>query len=245
MRTRWRPLGVAPLERKLERRKRPVQTHLDPALSLVECNVRASPTLARLMRKCAALEAGGTSAHDALLASAGVRAGEIEALRARAEQSEEKVKEAQEREVQLQRASDQAVSTVEQRDMELKGLGEALNKTAEAQKRSRQSIEALNGQLTELRLAIAAHEEELARTISTDGLGEQALSALGKFRDRLVHGEDITEAALGTAGYSALAVEAAIAKQDRQEMRAFEIMLARQSWRRRLVLWLLGATSTR
>ena len=51
------------------------------AISLVDCTVRVSPTLARLIRKCAATEAGGASPHDALLASAGVRVGEIEALR--------------------------------------------------------------------------------------------------------------------------------------------------------------------
>src|SRR5580700_566137 len=48
-------------------RNKPTQTHLDPALSLVECSVRVSSSLARLVRKCAMLEAGGTSAHDALL----------------------------------------------------------------------------------------------------------------------------------------------------------------------------------
>jgi hypothetical protein len=90
----------------MERRKKPVRTDFDPALSLVECSVRASPTLARLMRKCVALEAGGTSVHDALLASAGFRAGEIEALQAQAKQSEEELGQAQEREAQLQRTLD-------------------------------------------------------------------------------------------------------------------------------------------
>jgi hypothetical protein len=36
----------------MQRRNKPTQTHLDPALSLVECSVCVSPTLARLMRKC-------------------------------------------------------------------------------------------------------------------------------------------------------------------------------------------------
>jgi hypothetical protein len=93
-------------------------------------------------------------------------------------------------------------------------------------------------QVTELQTAIAAYEEKLARTIPTDGLGEHALAALGIFRDRLAGGEGIREAALGTAGYNSLDVEAAMAKQNRHEMRAFETLLARFSWRRRLVLWL-------
>jgi hypothetical protein len=88
-------------------------------------------------------------------------------------------------------------------------------------------------------------KEKLTRTISTDGLGENALAALSIFRDRLARGEGITEAALGTAGYSPPDVEAAIAKQGRHEMRAFEALLARSSWRQRLVLWLLGATNKR
>ena len=103
----------------MQRGNKPPQANFNPALSLVECSVRVSPTLARLMRKCATLEAGGTSAHDALLASAGFQAGEIEALRTRDKQSEEELKQAREREAQLQRASDQAKTTIAQRDKEL------------------------------------------------------------------------------------------------------------------------------
>jgi DNA repair exonuclease SbcCD ATPase subunit len=229
----------------MERRNKPERTHLDPALSLVECSVRASPTLARLMRKCVVLEAGGASAHDALLASAGFRAGEIEALRAQAKRWEEELRPAQEREAQLKRALDQSMTAIVLRDTELADIRQILNKTAEMEKGGRQSIEALNRQVTELQLAIAAHEEKLARTISTDELGEHALSALGIFRDRLALGEGIREVALGIAGYNPLDVEAAMANQDRHEMRAFEALLARSSWRQRLVLWLLGATKKR
>jgi DNA repair exonuclease SbcCD ATPase subunit len=227
------------LEELVDRRNKPARAHLDPASALVECSVRASPTLARLMRKCATLEAGGTSAHDALLASAGFRAGEIEALRAQAKQSEEELGQAQEREAQLQRTLDQSMETIAQRDKELKSIRQVLNATIETQKGGRQSIEALNRQVTELRLAIAAHEEELALRMPTNGLGEHALSALGVFRERLAQGEDIREAALGVAGYRSLDVDAAMANHDRQEMRAFEALLSRSSLRRRLVLRLL------
>ena len=223
----------------MDRRNQPVRTHLDPASSLVECNVRASPTLARLMRKCATLEAGGTSAHDALLASAGFRAGEIEALREQAKQLEEELGQAQERKAQLQRTLDQSMATIAQRDKELKAIRQVLNTTVETEKGGRQSIEALNRQVTELRLVIAAHEEELARRMPTDGLDEHALSALGVFKDRLARGESIREAALGVAGYRSLDVDAAMAKYDLQEMRAFETLLLRSSLRRWLVLRLL------
>jgi len=106
-------------------------------------------------------------------------------------------------------------------------------------------IEAFDRQVTELQAAMVACEETLARMISTDGLGEQALEALRVFKDRLARGEGITDAALGTAGYSRLHVEAAMAKQGRHEMRALEALLARSSWRQRLVVWLLGATKKR
>ena len=184
------------------------------------------------------LEAGGISARDALLASAGIRAGEIEALRAQAKQSEEEIEQTRERQAQLQRGLDQAKTTIAERDKELKDIRQILNKTAEAEKGGRQLIEAFDRQVTQLQAAIAAYEEKLARTIPADGLGDQALAALGIFRARLARGEGIREAALGTAGYNPLDVEAAMGKQDRDEMRAFEALLARASWRRRLVLWL-------
>src|SRR6202011_5867932 len=104
----------------------PPQTNFNPALSLVECSIRVSPTLARLMRKCATLETGGSSAHDTLLASAGFQAGEIEALRTRAKQSEEELKQAREREAQLQRAFEQAKTTIGQRDKKQKDIRQIL-----------------------------------------------------------------------------------------------------------------------
>jgi chromosome segregation ATPase len=191
------------------------------------------------MRKCATLEAGGASAHDALLASAGFRAGEIEALGARAKQLEAEFGQAQERGAQLQRTLDQSMATISERDKELKSTRQLLNATVETQKDGRHSIEALTQQVAELRLAIAAHEEELARRVPTDGLDERALTALSVFRDRLAQGENVREAALGVAGYRSLDVDAAIANRDRQEMRAFEALLSRSSLRRRLVLRLL------
>jgi hypothetical protein len=223
----------------MDRRNKPARTHLDPASSLVECSVRASPTLARLMRKCATLEAGGVSAHDALLASAGFRAGEIEALRAQAKQLEGELGQAKERGAQLLTTLDQSMATIAQRDKELRSIRQVLNATVETQKGSRHSIEALNRQVAELRLTIAAHEKALASRVPTDGLDEHGLSALSVFRDRLAQGEDIRGAALGVAGYRSLDVDAAIANRDRQEMRAFEALLSRSSLRRRLVLRLL------
>jgi hypothetical protein len=50
------------------------------AVALVECSVRVSSTLARLIRKSAEKEANGTSATDALLWAAGIQPGEVASL---------------------------------------------------------------------------------------------------------------------------------------------------------------------
>ena len=57
------------------------------AIALVECSVRASPTLARLIRKSAEKEVSGTSAKDALLTAAGVQPGEVATLQRELQQA--------------------------------------------------------------------------------------------------------------------------------------------------------------
>src|SRR5580700_9230882 len=110
------------------------------ATSLVECAVRVSPTLARLMRKCAATEAGGASPHDALLASAGVRVREIEALRDQKGRCAEELSHAREHAAQLQRALDHAQDIIARHNKELDDLRREIRKAAETDKGSRDSI---------------------------------------------------------------------------------------------------------
>jgi hypothetical protein len=200
------------------------------AISLVDCTVRVSPTLARLIRKCAATEAGGASAHDALLASAGLRAGEIEALRDQKGQCAEELSHAREHATQLQRALDHAQGIIARHDKELVDLRREMTKAAETDKGSRNLITALKGRVGELQLNVANHEVHLMDSIAT------ALKAL---RDGLCRGEDIKAMALSIAGYSLGDTEAAMSKQDRAEIRAFDTLLTRRTWRRRVVLWLL------
>jgi hypothetical protein len=90
------------------------------------------------------------------------------------------------------------------------------------------------------RTTITAHEVDLMHAVPTEGLEESAVVAMRKFRDHLCRGENTKAAALATAGYSLFDVQAALAKQDREDMRAFEALLGRPTWRRRIVLWLLG-----
>src|SRR5882757_1213595 len=62
------------------------------AVALVECSVRVSSTLARLIRKSADKEANGASATDALLTAAGIHPGEIATLHKKLEQISEEAK---------------------------------------------------------------------------------------------------------------------------------------------------------
>jgi hypothetical protein len=184
------------------------------AISLVDCTVRVSSTLARLIRKCATTEAGG--------ASAGVRAGEIEALRDQKGQCAEELSHAQEPAAQLQRALDHAQGIIAQHDKELDDLRREIREAAETDKGSRNLITALKGRVGELQMNVANHEVHLMDSIATDGLDEAAVMALKALRDGLRRGENIKTMVLGIAGYSLGDIEAAMSKHDRAEIRAFE-----------------------
>ena len=215
------------------------------AILLVDCTVRVSPTLARLIRKCAATEAGGASAHDALLASAGVRAGEIEALREQKGHRAQELSQAREHAAQLQRALDHARSIVVQHDKELDHLRREIIKATETDKCSRDSISALKVRVGELQMKVTNHEVRLMDSIATDGLDEAAMTALKALSDGLRRGESTEAMVLSITGYSLGDIEAAMSKQDRAELRAFETLLARPTWRRRVVLWLLRSPPLR
>lgn len=209
------------------------------ATALVECSVRVSPTLARLIRKCAVTEAGGVSPHDALLASAGIRAGEVEELRDQTKHLAQELRQAQESGARLQHTLDMTKAVVEQRDQEQIALRQQLQNAGKIEKENRQRAAAFEGQIAELQKTIAGYEVDLTRSISIEGLDEGTTRAVMAFKDRLRRGEDIKAAALGTAGYELPQVEAAMAKQDRDEMRALDALLMRPTWRRRAILWLL------
>ena len=164
---------------------------LKSVISLVDCTVRVSSTLARLIRKSAATEAAGASAHDALLASAGVRSGEIEALRDQKGQCAEELSHAREHAAQLERALDHAKGIIAQYDKELDDLRREIRKAAETEKGSRNSITALKVRVGELQMKVANHEVHLMDSIATDGLDETAVIALKALRDGLCRGENI------------------------------------------------------
>ena len=214
------------------------------ATSLVECAVRVSPTLARLIRKCAVTEAGGASPHDALLASAGIRGGEVEELRDQAKHLAQELRQAQESGARLQHTLGVTKAVVAQRDQEQIALRRQLQNAGEIEKNNRQTAAAVERQIAELQKTIVSHEVDLSRSVSINGLDEHTTRAVMTFKDRLSRGEDLKTAALGIAGYELPEIEAAMAQRDRDEMRALDALLMRPTWRRRVVLWLLGGRPT-
>jgi hypothetical protein len=135
-------------------------------------------------------------------------------------------------------------AAVEQRDQEQIALRRQLQNAGKIEKENRQTAAAVERQIAELQKTIVSHEVELSRSISINGLDEHATRAVMTFKDRLSRGEDLKAAALGIAGYELPEVEAAMAQRDREEMRALDALLMRPTWRRRVVLWLLGGRPT-
>src|SRR5947209_160621 len=95
---------------------RPTQTG-SAATQLVECTVRVSPALARIMRKIAEREASGVSAVDALREAVGLQPGELESLRKRLELASDEAK-------QWREKAEHKLAQIE----DLKGAGAERNK---------------------------------------------------------------------------------------------------------------------
>jgi len=135
-------------------------------------------------------------------------------------------------------------AVVAQRDQEQIALQRQLQDAGEIEKNNRQTAAAVERQIAELQRTIVSREVDLSRSISINGLDEHTTQAVMTFIDRLSRGEDLKTAALGIAGYELPEIEAAMAQRDRDEMRAFDALLMRPTWRRRVVLWLLGGRPT-
>lgn len=139
---------------------------------------------------------------------------------------------------QLQGTLDLTEGVLAQRHQE---QNELLRQLRNAEKERHQRAAAVAVQLACMQKTIDRLEGNLTRSISVEGMDEGATLAMKTFKDRLNRGEDVKTAALGTAGYEPRQIAAAMAKHDRDEMRAFDALLARRTWRGRVVLWLLDA----
>ena len=204
---------------------------------LVDCAVRVSPTLARLIRKCADAETGGASPRDALLMSAGISVGEIEALRADKARLAAELAESADAVARLRSSQEAGKSEAVRLEADCRQLRRLLNAQEE---KSRESARAADARVKQLEAANAQMAESLKQSVSLQGMNERAAAALVALKTGLDRGEDIETAALAAAGYERAPVEAALEKSGRPETRILDAALERRTWRARLALRLLG-----
>jgi hypothetical protein len=203
------------------------------AVALVECSVRVSPTLARLIRKSAEKEASGASAIDALLTVAGIQPGEAATLHKKLEQVFEEAKQWREKAAREHGQLEQSKTAAAERDKERAVLRGDLRKATDSLKGAQQQLITFEAQIGELTSTLESRNKQLTYSLSLFGLAECDAAALRAFRDRLAQGD--MRFASDTVGE----VEAMIANLGRPEMRTLSDMLTRRAWRIHIIRWLL------
>jgi chromosome segregation ATPase len=196
------------------------------AVALIECSIRVSPTLARLIRKTAEKEASGASAIDALLTAAGIQPGEVTTLRTNLEQISKEAKEWREQAARGHGRLEQSRTAAAERE---KALRNDLGKATDSLKRAQQQIYALEARIAELSATLASRDRQLAFSLSLFDLDDEAAAALKTLRALLVHGD------IQFANDTVAEVEALIGNLDRPEMRNLSKMLTRPGWRLQII----------
>lgn len=212
--------------------KLPDSKHLQSAVTLVECSVKVSSTLARLIRKSAEREAGGASAADALLAATGIQPGEIANLRQELEQNAKAAAQWREQADHGRSQIEQARAALVQRQEEIKQLQGDLRRAQNASAAAQQQIDNLKTQMADLTQSLQSQEERLINSVSVLNLDRDAVALLELLRDQL---------ALNGMGFpdDTAAAQTVIANLTRPEMSALGGLLGRAGWRLNLVRWVL------
>jgi DNA repair exonuclease SbcCD ATPase subunit len=200
------------------------------AVALVECSIRVSPGLARLIRKSAEKEASGTSAVDALLTTAGIQAGEITSLRKELEQSAKEAMEWREQAAREHVQLEHAEAAVDERD---KTFHRDLRKATDSFNEAKQLIHMLEARIAELSAALQSRDKQLDYSVSLFGLSEGAAAAMKALRARLVQDK------LRPTSDTSDEAQDMIANFDRPELRNLNKMLRRPGWRLHAIRWLL------
>ena len=203
------------------------------AVSLVECSVRVSPTLARLIRKSAEKEASGASATDALLTAAGIRPGEVATLHKELEQVSEVANQWREKAAREHGQLEQSKSAAAERDKERAVLRGDLRTTTDSLKGAQQQILTLEARIAELTTTLESRGKQLMHSLSISGLDDCAAAAIRALRDRLAQGD------IRFASDTVSEVETLIANLGRPEIRTLSNLLTRRAWRIHIIRWLL------
>ena len=217
---------------KSSRLGKPVQSS-SSAIAVIECSVRVSPTLARLIRKSAEKEASGASATDALLTAAGIRPGEVATLHKELEQVSEVANQWREKAAREHGQLEQSKSAAAERDKERAVLRGDLRKTTDSLKGAQQQILTLEARIAELTTTLESWGKQLMHSLSIFGLDDCAAAAIRALRDRLAQGD------IRFASDTVSEVETMIANLGRPEMRTLSNLLTRRAWRIHIIRWLL------
>jgi septal ring factor EnvC (AmiA/AmiB activator) len=210
--------------------RRPAQSAA--AVSLVECSVRVSSTLARSIRKIAEQERQGLSASDSVFKAAGIQPGEIESLRKQVQRAHEEARELREKAVRDHRHLDELRTMLAQQEKQKAAVASQLGETTDLLQRTRQEMLALEARLENLTIALDQQEKQLAHSLSVSELDETSAAATKFFRDLLAEGSlEFTGVGEG---------EAMISNLGRPEMRNLSRILSRRTPRIRIIRWLLG-----
>jgi chromosome segregation ATPase len=200
-------------------------------VTLVECSVKVSSTLARLIRKSAEKEASGTSASDALLSAVGIKPGEVAALRKRLGVVSEEADRGREKATHEHNQLQQAKAELAKLDHDRTVLRSELRASNDALKQAQQQILGFQAKIAELNATLQSRDKQLTSSLSVYGLADRAVGAVRTFRDRLMRDE------MRSAGD----IEALIANLDRPELLTLSSMLSHPTWRMQIIRWLLKA----
>jgi hypothetical protein len=159
------------------------------AIALIECSVKVSPTLARLIRKSAEKEMSGASAKDALLTAAGVQPGEVATLQRELQHASEESKRWREKAAREHGQLEQSNIATAKRDNERAVLLDDLSKATASLKGAQQQILALEARIAELTITLASRNKQLPYSLSLCGLSDCAAAAVKALRDRLATGD--------------------------------------------------------
>jgi len=209
------------------------------AVAQVECSVRVSPTLARLIRKCAEQEASGASAIDALSAAFGVQPGEAAGLHKQLKEASKEAMQWRDKFALKRRELEELrTATASEEGQTRRKLRETTACLDAAQLHTRTleaEIAALEARVADLAGTIEEREEQLAHSLSLSGLDDAATAALKALRHRLARGD------VHFTNHSE--ADAMIANLSRPEMRSLNKMLTGRDVRLNFIRWLLPDNS--
>ena len=203
------------------------------ATTLVECSVRVSPTLARLIRKSAEKEASNASPTDALLLAAGIQPGETASLRKALERASDEAKRWSEKAAREHDQLEKSKIAAADWDKERGLIRDELRKTTDSLKLTQQQTLTLETRIAELATTLETRDRQLSCSLSLDGLSDSSVAAVKALRDQLVQGN--ISFTSGTVGDIAVM----IANIGRPEICALSKVLTRRDWRTNIIRWLL------